>query len=80
VSEIAEILLKFRGQASYVALSDFIFAISGKPRWGGIMHTDHIKPAAERAGIGKVGWHTFRPLFVRSLGKGENLTRAANIF
>jgi len=63
-AEIAEILLKFRGQASYLALSDFIFAgDSGKPRWGGIMLTDHIKPAAERAGIGKVGWHTFRHMF-----------------
>ena len=33
---------------------------SGKPRWAGILLTDHIKPAAEKAGIGKVGWHTFR--------------------
>jgi integrase len=62
--EIAEILLRFRGRASYVAPSDFIFAgCSGKPRWGGVMLTDHIKPAAERAGIGKIGWHTFRHMF-----------------
>jgi integrase len=27
------------------------------------MLTDHIKPAALRAGIGKVGWHTFRHTF-----------------
>jgi integrase len=27
------------------------------------MLTDHIKPAAVRAGIGKVGWHTFRHTF-----------------
>jgi integrase len=25
--------------------------------------TDHIKPAAVRAGVGKVGWHTFRHTF-----------------
>jgi integrase len=36
---------------------------NGNPRWGGIMLTDHIKPAAVRAGIGKVGWHTFRHTF-----------------
>jgi integrase len=33
---------------------------SGKPRWAGILLTDHIKPAAAKARIGKVGWHTFR--------------------
>jgi integrase len=33
---------------------------SGKPRWAGILLTDYIKPAAAKAGIGKVGWHTFR--------------------
>ena len=27
------------------------------------MLTDYIKPAAERVGIGKVGWHTFRHTF-----------------
>ena len=27
------------------------------------MLTDHIKPAAVRAGIGKIGWHTFRHTF-----------------
>lgn len=62
--ELAEILLRFRAQASYVTAWDFIFAgDSGKPRWQGTMLTDHIKPAAERAGIGKVGWHTFRHMF-----------------
>ena len=28
-----------------------------------VMLTDHIKPAAVRAGIGKIGWHTFRHTF-----------------
>jgi site-specific recombinase XerD len=48
----------------YVASTDYIFAgDSGKPRWQGVMLADHIKPAARRAGIGKVGWHTFRHTF-----------------
>lgn len=63
-SQIAEALLKFRRQAVYVRQDDYIFpGNNGKPRWHGIMLTDHIKPAAARAGIGKVGWHTFRHTF-----------------
>ncbi|HEV2351405.1 MAG TPA: tyrosine-type recombinase/integrase [Terriglobia bacterium] len=43
---------------------DYIFAgDNGKPRWHGIMLTDHSKPAAGRAGIRNVGWHTFRHTF-----------------
>jgi len=62
--DLAEVLFRFRGRAVYVAPSDFIFAgDSGKPRWQGVMLTDHIKPAAVRAGVGKVGWHTFRHTF-----------------
>lgn len=60
-AKIAESLLRYRRQADYIAPDDYIFAgNSGRPRWQGIMLTDHIKPAAERAGIGKIGWHTFR--------------------
>jgi integrase len=62
--ELAKVLLLFRRQAVYVADTDYVFAgNSGKARWQGIMLTDHIKPAAARAGIGKVGWHTFRHTF-----------------
>ena len=62
--QIAEALLTFRRQAIYIGPDDYIFAgDSGKPRWNGIMLTDHIKPAASRAGIGRVGWHTFRHTF-----------------
>jgi integrase len=62
--QIAEALLTYRRQAVYVGQGDYIFAgDNGKPRWGGIMLTDHIKPAAVRAGIGKVGWHTSRHTF-----------------
>jgi integrase len=62
--ELAKALLEHRRQATYVAPEDYIFAgDSGKPRWHGVMLTDHIKPAAVRAGIGKIGWHTFRHTF-----------------
>jgi integrase len=58
---LAEALLEHKARATYKTDSDYVFAgDSGKPRWAGILLTDHIKPAAAKAGIGKVGWHTFR--------------------
>lgn len=41
--------------------SDWVFANrAGKPRWQESILQRQIKPAAMRAGIGKIGWHTFR--------------------
>ena len=40
---------------------DWVFANrNGKPRWQESILRRHIKPAAVRAGVGKIGWHTFR--------------------
>ena len=65
---IATALLKWRGQARYLADSDFVFAgDSGKPRWQAMILKDHIQPAADRAEVGKVGWHTFRHTYRASL-------------
>jgi len=61
---LAKALLEFRRRVTYVDSADYVFAgDSGRPTWHGIMLTDYIKPAAIRAGIGKVGWHTFRYTF-----------------
>jgi integrase len=58
---LVEVLQGHRERSSYKGPADFVFAgESGRPRWRGVLFTDHIKPAAERAGIGKIGWHTFR--------------------
>ena len=49
--DLAETLLQHKARASYVADFDYVFAgDSGKPGWAGIMLTDHIKPAADKAG------------------------------
>jgi integrase len=41
---------------------DWVFANrKGKPRWQESILRRHIKPAAVRAGVGKIGWPTFRP-------------------
>lgn len=62
--ELAKALLEHRRRAVYLAPEDYVFAgDSGKLRWHGVMLTDHIKPAAVRAGIGKIGWPTFRHTF-----------------
>jgi len=59
--DLAEIFLNHKGRSSYSADSDFVFAgDSGNPRWPESMLTDHIKPAATKAGVGNIGWHTFR--------------------
>jgi len=80
---LAEALLGHWERSAYKGPTDFVFAWeSGKPRWKGILLTDHIKPAAEKARIGKIGWHTFSTL-VRSMGAAlavqKELLRHADI-
>ena len=61
---LAEVLLRHKKNSKYKSPTDFVFAgDSGRPRWRGILFADHIRPAAERARIGKIGWHTFRHSF-----------------
>jgi integrase len=58
---LGEAILAHRRRAEYIADTDFVFAgRAGQPRWPESILADYIKPAAERAGIGKIGWHTFR--------------------
>jgi len=59
--ELATALLSWRRQSTYASDADFVFAgHSGKPLWHQMILKDYVQPAAARAGIGKVGWHTFR--------------------
>jgi hypothetical protein len=41
---------------------DWVFANpeTGKPFWPGRIQENWLVPAAEKAGIGRIGWHTFR--------------------
>jgi integrase len=58
---LAGALLAHRLASAFVAETDFVFAgETGKPRWKDCLLADYIKPAAARAKVGKVGWHTFR--------------------
>src|SRR6516165_1941999 len=59
--ELVESLLRLKSRTFYHTETDYVFAgDNGKTRWQGILLADHIKPAAVRAGIGKIGWHTLR--------------------
>jgi integrase len=59
--DLAGVLLMHRAKSSRAADSDYIFAgATGKPRWQDSLLADYLKPAAVKAGIGHIGWHTFR--------------------
>jgi integrase len=61
---LAEVLLRHKEASKHKNPTDFVFAgDSGRPRWRGILFANHIKPAAERAGVGKIGRRTFRHSF-----------------
>jgi integrase len=51
---------------------DWVFANdAGRPRWQESILQRRLKPAAVRAGVGKIGWHTFRHTYstmLRSIG------------
>jgi integrase len=43
-----------------------------KPRWMGIMWSDHIHPVVEQLGLPHIGYHTFRHSFRSWLGSGDS--------
>jgi len=70
--DLAEALLQHRARVVYSGASDYVFAgATGKPPWKDSILADHLKPAATKAGIGNIGWHTFRHTYstlLHSLG------------
>jgi integrase len=86
-SDLAEMILARGRKAAFLSHSDYVLANeSGNPRWPESMLTDHIKPAAVKAGIGNIGWHTLRRTYstlLHSVGTKpavqKELLRHANI-
>jgi integrase len=84
---LATRLQDLRRCSSYICATDWVFANdAGRPRWQETILERQLKPAALRAGIGKVGWHTFRHTYstmLRSAGTDikvqQELLRHANI-
>jgi integrase len=70
--DLAEAFLQHRARVVYSGDSDYVFAgATGKPPWKDGILADHLKPAATKAGIGNIGWHTFRHTYstlLHSLG------------
>ena len=84
---LAKHLKELHEGSFYKAAQDWVFANdAGRPRWQETILARQLKPAALRAGIGKIGWHTFRHTYstmLRSAGTDikvqQELLRHANI-
>jgi integrase len=60
---LAEKLRQHKARLAPLAKSeDWAFANpgTGKPHWPDRIQENWLVPAAEKAGIGRIGWHTFR--------------------
>ena len=85
--DLAARLRELHPRSTYRAPGDWVFANdAGRPRWQETILQRQLKPAASRAGIGKIGWHTFRHTYstmLRSAGTDikvqQELLRHANI-
>ncbi|HXY07216.1 MAG TPA: site-specific integrase [Terriglobales bacterium] len=60
---LADILCRHRDDTPDELLQTgwvFVSPFTGKPWWAHKIVRYHLRPAAEKAGIGRIGWHTFR--------------------
>jgi len=76
---LAEVIFGWRRKTEFCSDSDFVFAspfTSGeKPYTPWNMQHNQLSPAAVRAGLGPIGWHTLRHTYRAWLGdNGEPLT------
>jgi len=55
-------LKEWHDRSLHTKQEDWVFANpAGRPRWQESILHRQLKPAALRAGLGKIGWHTFPP-------------------
>src|SRR6266702_1117788 len=62
-NSLAEKLRQHKARvAPLVKSEDWVFANpeTGKPYWPGRIQENWLVPAAQKAGLGRIGWHTFR--------------------
>jgi integrase len=80
-------LQDLHNRSSYPNCGDWVFTNdAGRPRWQETILQRQLKPAAIRAGIGKIAWHTFRHTYSTMLRSArtdikvkQELLRHANI-
>jgi integrase len=61
--DLASMLLSYkRDNAPDASEKDWVFPSTrtGNPWWPWTLQRDHLLPAGTRAGLGRIGWHTFR--------------------
>lgn len=67
-ADIGKALTQWYSRADYRADGDFVFASrSGKPIWADASREQVLIPAGERAGLGRIGWHTLRHTYATVL-------------
>jgi integrase len=86
---VRDSLMAWKRLTPYAAPGDWVFASPAthgqRPMWPDSMLADHILPIAEKAGFGRIGWHTFRHSLtswgkqVLTLEETKELARHANI-
>lgn len=63
-ADLATVFFNWRRKTQFGKDADWVFASPAKagevPYLSATILTNHIKPAAKRAGLGEIGWHTFR--------------------
>ena len=65
---LKDALQELRKRALRAGSQDWVFANdAGRPRSQQAILQRHLRPAALQAGIGKIGWHTFRHSYSRML-------------
>ncbi len=66
--EVVSALSGWLPEARYRLETDFVFASArGGPRDADKLREDVLQPAADRAGLGKIGWHSLRHSFATAL-------------
>jgi integrase len=66
--DISRALTRWYSRAAHRAGGDFVFASnSGKPVWADASREQVLIPAGERAGLGRIGWHTLRHTYATVL-------------
>ena len=66
--ELVSALGRWLTQASYRAETDFVFpSVKGGLRDADKLRENVLQPAADRAGLGKIGWHSLRHSFATAL-------------
>ena len=87
--EVMDSLLAWKRMTPSSAPEDWVFAspaTKGKrPLWPDSMLADYLRPIAEKAGFGRIGWHTFRHSLISwgkqalSIQETKDLARHANL-